>query len=50
MPCKSGGLPVSLQLVGRYFDEALLTRVAYTLQQLLPYEEIIAVDADAPRP
>ncbi|MCI2415897.1 amidase family protein [Saccharopolyspora sp. K220] len=44
VPCgKSGGLPVSMQLVGRFFSDPLLLRVAHTYQQSLPHQEITAV-------
>jgi amidase len=44
VPCgKSDGLPVSMQLVGRFFDDPLLLRVGHTYEQSVPYEEIIAV-------
>lgn len=34
VPCgRSGGLPVSMQLVGRFFEDPLLLRVAHTYQQ-----------------
>lgn len=43
MPCgKSGGLPVSMQLVGRFFDDALLLRAAYAYQHSVDYDAIIS--------
>jgi amidase len=45
VPCgKSGGLPVSLQLVGRYLDDALLCQAAYAYQHSVDWDSIIAVD------
>lgn len=41
---KSGGLPVSMQLVGRFFDDATVLRAAYTYQHSVPFAEYIAVD------
>lgn len=41
---KSGGLPVSMQLVGRFFDDALLLRVAHAFQSASDWDAIIAVD------
>lgn len=44
VPCgKSAGLPISMQLTGRRFDDPLLLRVAYAFEQSVPYDEIIAV-------
>ncbi|GAA4998427.1 amidase family protein [Actinopolymorpha pittospori] len=46
VPCgKSNGLPVSMQLVGRFFDDPLLLRVAYAYEKSVPFADIIAVDA-----
>ena len=39
----SAGLPVSMQLVGRFFDDPLLMRVAYAFQQASNWEQIIGV-------
>jgi len=41
----SSGLPVSMQLVGRWFDDPLLMRVAYTYQHSTDWEKIISVQA-----
>ncbi len=40
---KSAGLPVSMQLVGRFFDEALLLRAAYAYEHSVDWDEIISV-------
>jgi amidase len=43
MPCgKSAGLPISLQLIGRFFDDALLLRAAYAYQHSVDYDAIIS--------
>ena len=39
----SAGLPVSMQLVGRFFDDALLMRVAYAYQHATDWDRIIGV-------
>ena len=39
------GLPVSMQLVGRFFDDPLLMRVAYAYQHATDWEKIIGVRA-----
>jgi amidase len=41
----SAGLPVSLQLVGRCFDDPLLMRVAYAYQHATDWDTIISVQA-----
>src|SRR5712691_4229324 len=41
----SAGLPVSMQLVGRFFDDPLLMRVAYAYQHSTDWEAIIGVQA-----
>jgi amidase len=41
----SAGLPVSMQLVGRFFDDALLMRVAYAYQHATDWEKIVGVRA-----
>src|SRR5262252_6365075 len=39
----SAGLPVSIQLVGRFFDDPLLLRVAYAYQHSTNWDAIISV-------
>lgn len=47
VPCgKSDGLPVSMQLVGRPFEDSLLMRIGHTYQQSVPYDDFIAVAGD----
>jgi len=41
----SAGLPVSMQLVGRFFDDPLLMRVAYAYQHSTDWNAIISVQA-----
>jgi amidase len=41
----SAGLPISMQLVGRFFDDALVLRVAHAYQRATDWERIIAVQA-----
>ena len=41
----SAGLPVSLQLVGRFFDDPLLMRVAYAYQHSTDWDQIIRVQS-----
>ncbi|HEX2276547.1 MAG TPA: amidase family protein [Candidatus Tectomicrobia bacterium] len=41
----SAGLPVSMQLVGRFFDDPLLMRVAYAYQRATDWDQIISVQA-----
>ena len=41
----SAGLPASMQLVGRFFDDPLLMRVAYTYQHATDWDTIIRVQA-----
>ena len=44
VPCgKVGGLPVSMQLVGRAFDDALLLRTAYAYQQSVDWSAIVSI-------
>lgn len=39
----SAGLPVSMQLVGRFFDDPLLMKVAYAFQHASDWNQIIGV-------
>jgi amidase len=41
----SAGLPVSMQLVGRFFDDALLLRVAHAFQHASDWDKIIGIRA-----
>ena len=41
----SAGLPVSMQLVGRFFDDPLLMRAAYSYQQSTDWDKIIGVNS-----
>ena len=41
----SAGLPVSMQLVGRFFDDPLLMRVAYAYQHSTDWDQIISVQS-----
>jgi amidase len=41
----AAGLPVSMQLVGRFFDDPLLLRVAYAYQHSTDWDTIIRVQA-----
>jgi amidase len=41
----SAGLPVSMQLVGRFFDDLLLMRVAYAYQHSTDWDAVIGVPA-----
>ena len=41
----SAGLPVSMQLVGRFFDDPLLLRVAYAYQHSTDWDTLIGVQA-----
>ncbi len=44
VPCgKIGGLPTSLQLVGRHFEDGLLLRVAYAFQHAVDWDAYTAV-------
>ncbi|MGH3756430.1 amidase family protein [Actinophytocola sp.] len=44
IPCgKSSGLPYSLQLVGRHFDDALVLRAAYKYQESVHWARLISV-------
>ena len=41
----SAGLPVSMQLVGRFFDDPLLMRAAYAFQQSTDWDKIVGIDS-----
>ncbi len=43
----SAGLPVSVQLVGRFFDDPLLMRVAYAFQHSTDWDKLIGVQSQA---
>jgi amidase len=40
---KSDGLPVSIQLVGRFFEDPLLLRAAYAFEQSVDWDDVISV-------
>lgn len=42
---KSGGLPVSMQLVGRFFDDPLLLQAAAAYQHSVDWDAVIGIDA-----
>ena len=45
VPCgKIGGLPTSLQLVGRHFEDALVLRAAYAFQQAVDWDAYTTVE------
>ena len=39
------GLPVSMQIVGRFFDDPLVMRAAYAYQQSTDWDKIIGVNS-----
>ncbi|HZO24374.1 MAG TPA: amidase family protein, partial [Chloroflexota bacterium] len=39
----TAGLPASMQLIGKFFDDPLLLRVAYAYQHSVDWEATIAV-------
>lgn len=44
VPCgKLGGLPTSIQLVGRHFEDGLLLRAAYAFQQSVDWDAYTGV-------
>ena len=45
---KSGGLPVSMQLVGRFFDDPLLVQMAAAYQKSVDWDDIIGIDSGPP--
>jgi amidase len=46
VPCgKAGRLPISMQLVGRRLDDALVLRAAYAYQQRVAWDELTSVSA-----
>jgi amidase len=40
---KASGLPVSMQLVGRFFDEPVLLKAAYAFEKSVDWDDIISV-------
>jgi amidase len=45
LPCgKSQGLPVSVQLTGRFFDDPLLLRVGYAYQHSVDWDRLTAIE------
>jgi amidase len=44
----TAGLPASMQLVGRFFDDPLLLRVAYTYEHSTDWNAIIGIGAHSP--
>jgi amidase len=42
---KINGLPASMQLVGKFFDDALLLQVAYAYEHSIDWDKIISVEA-----
>ena len=44
VPCgKSGGLPISLQLIGKFFDDPLLLRTAYAYQHSVDWDAMVGI-------
>jgi amidase len=44
VPCgKANGLPVSLQLVGRFYEDPLLLQAAYAYQHAVDFDDIVAI-------
>jgi amidase len=41
----SAGLPVSMQLVGRFFDDPLVLRVAYAYEHATDWDKVISVES-----
>lgn len=45
VPCgKVNGMPISLQLVGKFFADALLLRIAYAYQRAVDWATVTAVE------
>jgi amidase len=42
---KAGGLPVSMQLVGCFFEDPLVLRAGYAYEHSVDWDGIIGVDA-----
>jgi amidase len=42
---KAGGLPVSMQLVGRFFEDPLLMQAAYAFQHSVDWDAVVGVEA-----
>jgi amidase len=46
VPCgRSGALPIGMQLVGRYYDEAVLLRAAYAFQHAVDWDAMTGLPA-----
>jgi amidase len=46
VPCgKSGGMPIGLQLIGRFWDDGLLLQAAYAYQESVDWETLITPKA-----
>ena len=41
----SAGLPASMQIVGRFFDDPVVMRTAYAYQQSVDWDDIIGIDS-----
>lgn len=41
---KSGRLPIGMQLVGRYHDDALLLQIAYAFEKSIDFDAILSLD------
>jgi amidase len=51
IPCgQSSGLPISLQLVGRFFDDPLLLRVAHAYESAVEWDRIVKRQGEYPPP
>lgn len=47
---KSHGLPVSMQIVGRHFEDALVLRVGYAFQHAIDWDSLVGLDQPSQRP